>query len=145
MSPPRRLRYREAWEILRSHCLAIVGEPPSSNKYPCKKQNLAGANASWWLAHTGSIPPANSPRSVAYLAAYTDIAGPLFFGMGIPLAGGDGFLLPDRGVMKALLLEDYVTLDVQGRFQLTDRGRDVLARTSNEGIPAEDLNAENDG
>ncbi|GAA0575977.1 hypothetical protein GCM10009416_13370 [Craurococcus roseus] len=55
----------------------------------------------------GSVPPAGSPRTKAYLRAYVRIAGARpIFAKGIPLE--DGYLLLDRGVMKALLLAGHV-------------------------------------
>ena len=62
-----------------------------------------------------------------YLAAYVLIAGPLFYGTGIPL--DRDLLHPDRGVMKSLLLAGCVEIGQTrpGLFELTAKGRELIA------------------
>lgn len=86
---------------------------------------MDGGNLNWWLENRDTIEPWDGPRSRAYLTAYVEIAGPIFFGTGIPLH--DGYLQPDRGVMKRLLDTGAVTLDkAKFRFSLNDKGRHLI-------------------
>ena len=52
---------------------------------------------------------------------------PVFYGTGIPLERG--LMHPDRGVMKAMLQAECVTLGVSkgGLFELTQKGTDLIA------------------
>lgn len=137
----KRPSFSQARSILVKHCLELVGEKPSTNKTPHKHQNTEGRSEQWWLAHQGHVPKFDNPRSIVYLKAYAEIAGPCFYGTGIPLT--DAFLHPDRGVMKALLIAECVELDNRGRFVMTDRGLDLVSLQ--EGTRPEDPNTSNDG
>ena len=120
------MRHSEARRVLNRHCVELDGKAASSNHSVSKDQNGAAATAAWWIANDSSSPPADSPRSRAYLRAYHEIAGPRFFATGIPL--DDGYMLPDRGVMKALLEGGYVVLtnERSPRFEVTERGRALI-------------------
>ena len=100
--------FAEARSILDDLCHRIDKKSASTNKTLKKKPNLDGNSEAWWLAHKGTTPAFNSNRSIAYLTAYVVIAGPDFSGSGIPLK--DGFMYPDRGVMKAMLHAGCVTI-----------------------------------
>ena len=126
MSGLRRLRHAEFKRRLDQLCHQADGKPASSNKTLKKEQNREAANREWWLANQGKCGRYDTPRYVAYLKAYIELAEPIFYATGIPLV--DGYLYPDRGIMKAMLLADCVVLNEQdNRFELTDRGRDLLA------------------
>jgi hypothetical protein len=105
----------------------LDGKSASTNKNPSEKPNPNGAEKSWWIENDETLPPFDSPRCRAYLRAYAEIAGPVFYGSGIPLERG--LMHPDRGVMKAMLLAECVTLGVtkRGLFELTEKGRDLIA------------------
>jgi hypothetical protein len=121
------MRHAEAKQLLDRLCLEASGKPASTNKRSAKNPNRQGNDPEWWLENLGTCPPHDSPRSIAYLRAYVMIGEQSFYGAGIPLA--DGFLYPDRGVMKAMLRAECVVLNQEehGRFELTDRGRALLA------------------
>ncbi len=127
MNSIRRLTHAEAKRVLDRHCMSVDGKPASTNKVPNKEQNLAGRDRAWWLENQGTCPPHDSPRSVAYLRAYVEIGEQIFYATGIPLR--DGFLYPDRAVMKAMLIADCVVLNDEnhGRFELTERGQLLIA------------------
>lgn len=118
--------FSEARSILDDFCQRMDKKPASTNKAAKKKPNPAGNSETWWLAHNGATPAFDSDRSKAYLSAYVEIAGPYFLGSGIPLE--DGFLWPDRGVMKAMLKAGCVKLGAskQGLFELTPKGRKLV-------------------
>lgn len=120
--------FREARNILNDLCIRLDGKEASTNKVVSETRNLEGMTERWWLDHDDTCPPHDSPRSRAYLAAYSQIGGPVFFGSGIPLNDG-GLLQPDRGVMKSMLLAECVTLGVsrRGLFELTQKGKDLIA------------------
>ncbi|MGY4318987.1 HNH endonuclease [Bradyrhizobium sp. JR3.5] len=121
--------FAEARSILDELCHRIDKKPASTNKTLKKKPNLDGNSEAWWLAHEGTTPAFDSNRSIAYLTAYVEIAGPHFYGSGIPLE--DGFMYPDRGVMKAILHAGCVTIGIneQGLFELTPKGRKLISGT----------------
>ncbi|MBU6463588.1 hypothetical protein [Bradyrhizobium sp.] len=128
MPPPfKKMTFREARALLNSLCLMLDGKPASTNKNASEKPNPDGAEESWWIENDKTLPPFDSSRCRAYLRAYAEIAGPVFYGSGIPLERG--LLHPDRGVMKAMLLAECVTLGVakRGLFELTEKGRDLIA------------------
>jgi hypothetical protein len=104
----------------------LDGKPASTNTKPSEKPNRDGEKESWWIENKEASPPFDSARCKAYLRAYAEIAGPVFYGTGIPLERG--LLHPDRGVMKAMLLAECVTLGVtrRGLFELTQKGRDLV-------------------
>jgi hypothetical protein len=118
--------FDEARKILNEFCLSMDGKSASTNKTLTDKPNPAGNDKGWWLEH-GHAPAFNSNRSRAYLRAYVAIAGPNFYGSGIPLE--HGFMRPDRGVMKGLLQADCVTIGTTkpGIFELTPKGRKLIS------------------
>ena len=119
--------FGDAKEILNDHCLRLDLKKASSNKNASKTRNPDGAQKSWWLKNKDKCPPFDGPRCKAYLRAYIEIAGPMFYGSGIPL--DDGLMHPDRGVMKALLQAGCVTLgkNKRGIFELTPKGNALIA------------------
>ena len=127
--PPifRRKSFREARQILIDLCLRLDGKEASTNKSKSEKPNLDGAQEAWWLENNETSPPFDSPRSKAYLRAYVEVAGPMFYGSGIPLESG--LMHPDRGVMKAMLQSGCVTLGKgkRGLFELTPKGKDLIS------------------
>ncbi|MGY3496763.1 HNH endonuclease [Bradyrhizobium sp. USDA 4502] len=120
--------FSEARSILDNFCQRIDNKPASTNKTSKTKPNPYGNSEAWWLAHKGT-PSFDGDRSRAYLSAYVEIAGPHFYGSGIPLE--DGYMYPDRGVMKAMLHAGCVTIgkSEQGLFELTPRGRKLISVT----------------
>ncbi len=128
LAPHKRLSFAQAAEILNQNCLAANGKPASTNKRAHKDMNAPAKKLDWWLQSVGAVPNHENPRSIAYLRSYIEIAGPLFFASGIPLT--DGYLYPDRGVMKAMLLSSCVTLDEAdlSTFRLTDAGHQLLLK-----------------
>lgn len=126
MTANKRMRYGAAKRLLDAYCRAADGKPASSNKVPAKDRNPDGKHRDWWLENQGTCPPADGPRTKAYLKAYLEIGEEIFFGTGVPLDGG--YMHPDRAVMKTLLLGDYVVLDEtrHGRFVVTETGRDLI-------------------
>lgn len=127
------MRFSEARAILDEECTKADGKAASTNKAPSKCQNEAAADEGWWLENRGSVPPYDSRRTQAYLRAYVRIAGEQrMFAKGIPLE--DGYMWPDRGVMKALLMADCVTLVTHPspRFEVTERGWSLLQNSIRE-------------
>ena len=123
----RRKTFAEARQILNDLCVRLDGKEASTNRRPGRERNLEGEQRSWWIEHDETCPPFDSPRCKAYLAAYVLIAGPLFYGTGIPL--DRDLLHPDRGVMKSLLLAGCVEIGrtKPGLFELTGKGRALIA------------------
>ncbi|MET3364247.1 HNH endonuclease [Bradyrhizobium ottawaense] len=121
--------FAEARSILDDLCHRLDKKPASTNKTLKKKPHLDGNSEAWWLAHKGATPAFDSNRSIAYLAAYVEIAGPHFYGSGIPLE--DGLMYPDRGVMKSMLHGGCVTIgkNKPGLFELTPKGRKLISGT----------------
>jgi hypothetical protein len=108
--PPtfKKMAFREARGLLNNLCLMLDGKPASTNRSPSETPNPDGAQESWWIENNETCPPFDSPRCKAYLRAYIEIAGPVFYGTGIPLERG--LMHPDRGVMKAMLQAECVSL-----------------------------------
>ena len=129
--PAKRLTYSAARRILNAYCVAADGRPASTNKVPSKKRNEEGRTEAWWLAHMETCPPPDSPRTKAYLKAYTEIAGDTFYATGIPLDGG--LMMPDMAVMKCLLQAGAVRLSKVGtpKFELTEVGLELIAGVAN--------------
>jgi hypothetical protein len=78
----------------------------------------------WYREHDGTAPDWRSPRTVAYLCAYLEIAGGP-----IPLAGirlEDGYLLPDRAVIRTLLNHNFLYCESEA-LQLTELGEALIA------------------
>lgn len=121
----KRKSFLEARKTLNDYCLSLDGREASSNKKASETLNRHGEQESWFLERK-SAPPFDSPRCKAYLSAYIEIAGPMFYGSGIPL--DRGLMHPDRGVMKAMLLAGCVTLgkSKRGLFELTAKGRRLV-------------------
>jgi hypothetical protein len=107
--------------------LRLDGKEASTNKSKSDKVNHNGTQEVWWLENNETVPQFDSPRSKAYLRAYVEIAGPMFYGSGIPLESG--LMHPDRGVMKAMLQSGCVTLgkSKRGLFELTPKGNDLIS------------------
>jgi len=133
--PPtfKKMTFREARDILNNLCLKLDGKEASSNKSVSDTPNPDGAQESWWVENDETCPSFDSPRCKAYLRAYIEIAGPVFYGSGIPL--DRGLMHPDRGVMKAMLQAGCVTLGVtkRGLFELTQKGKDLIAGIASSG------------
>lgn len=135
----KRKTFRDARKILNDLCLMLDGKEASSNRSASETPNPDGAQESWWLENKKTAPPFNSFRSKAYLRAYIEIAGPMFYGSGIPL--DHGLMHPDRGVMKAMLQAGCVTLgrNNRGVFELTPKGNDLVAGVD---LPAAQLSTQ---
>jgi hypothetical protein len=131
----KRKTFRDARNLLNDLCLMLDGKEASSNRNASETPNPDGAQESWWLGNKRPAPQFDSPRSKAYLRAYIEIAGPMFYGSGIPL--DQGFMHPDRVVMKALLQADCVTLgkSKRGIFELTPKGNSLIAGIDLPGTP----------
>lgn len=85
----------------------------------------------WWSENQGHVPSVSSPRTRAYVRAYARICG----GDHIPAGGillDDGYMYPDRAVIKSLLLGGYAIFNgvADPAIQLTERGRRLLEETS---------------
>lgn len=118
--------YAEARKILDDACKKHDGKPASSATRATQPNEDAGEEA-WWTENRGSSPPYDSPRSRAYLWAYRQIAGPLpLYAKGLRL--DNDFLLLDRGVMKALLLNHAVRFlaGPSPRFEVTPLGQALI-------------------
>lgn len=118
----RKMSFKDARTLLDNLCLLLDGKLASTNKNPSEQPNPSGLEAAWWIENDEKFPPFDGPRCRAYLRAYAEIAGPVFYGSGIPLERG--LMHPDRGVMKAMLLAECVTIGVtrRGLFELTPKG-----------------------
>jgi hypothetical protein len=120
----KRIRQTEARRILTAYCEKLTGKPPSTFKIT-KERNENGKSLNWWMENRDAVDSWDGPRSRAYLQAYVEIAGPIFFGSGIPLH--DGFLQPDRGVMKRLFEAGAVTLDEKtSKIIINNKGRELI-------------------
>jgi hypothetical protein len=120
------MRHSAAKRILDDFCRAATSKSASSGKVRHKEPNPDGARSDWWLDKQGKYPSADSPRTMAYLAAYLEIGEERFYGTGIRL--DDGYMYPDRAVMKALLRGRYVELHEarHSLFVITERGRELI-------------------
>ena len=114
----------EALAILDGWTMLLDGKRASTNRSIKPSPNRAGVTESYWRAHEGTTPDWRNTRSVAYLVAYLDMAGGAVPGEGIAL--GDGYLWPDRAVMRAYLAANCIAL-TSGAFQLTDKGEALVA------------------
>ena len=130
MSEPfKKKTFAEARKILNDLCLELDRKEASTNKTVSGQRNEDGLHEAWWVENDETSPPFDSPRCKAYLRAYAEIAGPVFYGSGIPLDRG-GLMHPDRGVMKAMLQSGCVTLGKtkRGLFELTQKGQELIAQ-----------------
>ena len=83
---------------------------------------LEVSDTDYWL--TGPRVAAVTSRAAAFLRAYLALAGDRISVHGIESSEGE-YLWLDKGVMKALLRNDWVKID-DGYFTLTSLGRDSL-------------------
>jgi hypothetical protein len=108
-----------AWKALKFWCEQIDGKPPSACKLDSRPR-LEADKLTWWYEAPAAHNP-DTPRTIAYLVAYLELAGPR-----IPMRGiyffCNGYLHPDRAVMRALHAGGYLT-DERRWFVLTDAGR----------------------
>lgn len=118
------MRFEEAKRTLKKWCQNLDGKPPSTNKSARRSPNGEAGRKQWWLENSGTSPDWRSPRSVAYLVAYVEIAGSVFPAAGIAVE--EGFIWPDRAVMRSLILARCVAF-VKGNFRLTDKGEALIA------------------
>lgn len=104
---------------------ARIDNKARASTCPTSKEPLSdGCNETYWRQNDGTTPKWSNSRTIAYLAAYVDWAGPSFSGSGIRVR--DGFVLADRAVMRSLLAGGFVRLD-NCNFHLTDLGRALIA------------------
>lgn len=112
-----------AWTVLKEWCERIDGKPPSSCKLE-KRPRFEADRLAWWYESPAAHSP-DTPRTLAYLAAYLELSGPH-----IPMRGIhfclSGYLHLDRAVMRALHAGGYVT-DKRRWFILAEAGRDAVA------------------
>ncbi|PLL10435.1 hypothetical protein C0V75_20835 [Tabrizicola sp. TH137] len=112
-----------AWTTLKYWCERIDGKPPSTCKIETRPR-LEADRLSWWYAAPAAHNP-DTPRNIAYLAAYVELAGPR-----IPMRGiyfcFNGYLHLDRAVMRSLHAGGLVK-DERRWFVLTDAGSARLA------------------
>ncbi len=114
MSEPfKKKTFAEARNILNDLCLKLDGKEASSNKTVSEQRNEDGLHEAWWVENDETSPPFDSARCKAYLRAYAEITGPVFYGSGIPL--DRDLMHPDRGVMKAMPQSGCVTLGATKR------------------------------
>lgn len=119
----KRIRKHEAKEILERHC-GLAGQGVSSFTVNGTARP-EGKERAWWTERMRPTEAADTQRSIAYLRAYVEIAGPYFFATGIGLEGA--FLHPDKSVIKRLFDEGFLQLDeASGRFSLTTKGQALL-------------------
>ena len=110
-----------AWKTLKHWCELIDGKPPSTCKLD-ERPRFEADKLSWWY----EAPAAHdvTPRTLGYLAAYVELAGPR-----IPMRGiyfcFNGYLHLDRAVMRSLHAGGLVR-DERRWFVLTDNGRAQL-------------------
>lgn len=109
----------KAWTTLKYWCEHIDGKPPSTCKIEANPRMEAG-KLDWWYESPAAHSP-DTPRNLAYLAAYVELAGPRLPMRGIYFCFR-GYLHLDRAVMRSLHAGGYV--EAKGRwFVLTDAGR----------------------
>ena len=118
------MRFEEARAILNRHCRQLDNKEASTNKTPQSGPNRAAAQESWWHENADKTSDWRNARTVAYLCAYVEIAGPRIPMEGIPL--DDGYIWPDRAVMRALLDRGCVAVDGEA-FRVTPEGELLLA------------------
>ncbi|MEJ8570770.1 hypothetical protein [Microbaculum marinum] len=102
----------------------LDGKEASTNKTVKNGPNKSGHAETWWRENSGTTPDWRNPRTVAYFCAYLDIAQGRIRLEGITL--DDGYLWPDRAVMRALLESGCVTCGDE-RFQVTTLGEAMVA------------------
>jgi hypothetical protein len=118
------MTFEEARAILDRHCRQFDHKDASTNKAVQERPNSAAADRAWWFANTGTTPDWRNARTVAYLSAYVAITGPRISMQGIRLE--DGYMWPDRAVMRALLESDCLAVEGED-FCLTLLGEALLA------------------
>lgn len=118
------MTFDEARAILDRHCRELDHKDASTNTKVKHHPRLVAADRTWWPANAGTMPDWRTTRTVAYLSAYVEIAGPSFPMQGIRL--DDGYLWPDRAVIRALLVNDCLTVE-GADFRLTRLGEALLA------------------
>jgi hypothetical protein len=119
------MRFEQAREILNRWTRFIDdGKDASTNKSVKKTPNQKASQGSWWHENNGTMPDWRKPRTVAYLTAYIEMAGAHFPLTGILLE--DGYLWPDRAVMRSLLVAGCIRLKA-GSFHLTEKGEALIA------------------
>ncbi|WP_186420137.1 hypothetical protein [Bosea sp. CS1GBMeth4] len=118
------MTFAEARALLDNWTSRLDGKQASTNKTVKQGPNKHGLEEAWWLENDGKTPDWRNGRTVGYLCAYVELAGGAIPMCGIALE--DGFLWPDRAVMRALLLSDCVSCRNE-HFELTDRGHSLVA------------------
>jgi hypothetical protein len=75
----------------------------------------------WWLSARAGTSPAE-PRTLAYFLSYAAVCGQRIGARAIAL--DDGYVWPDRDVMKCLLIAGLVKFIEEGEphFEITDAG-----------------------
>jgi hypothetical protein len=118
------MTFEEARAVLTRHCRQLDHKDASTNTSAQERSNSAAVDRAWWFANAGTTPDWRNARTVAYLCAYVEIAGPRIPMQGIRL--DDGYMWPDRAVMRALL--DSECLAIEGEdLCLTPLGEALLA------------------
>jgi len=121
--------------ILVNLSTLIDGQPvPSTNKSAKASPRPVDGNGdpgteAWWLSARAGTSPAE-PRTQAYLLAYLAAEGGRIGARAIRL--DDGYVWPDRDVMKCLLVADLLRF-VSGRephFEITEAGLRYLRSPS---------------
>jgi hypothetical protein len=116
--------FEQARAILDRHCQQLDQKIASSNTKAERHLKSMAVDRLWWFENPGRTPDWRNARTVAYLCAYVEIAGPRIPMQGIRL--DDGYMWPDRAVMRALL--DSECLAIEGEdFCLTPLGEALLA------------------
>jgi hypothetical protein len=118
------MRFDEARTILNFWTRRFQGKDASTNKVAGGHAREEARQLDWWMLNDEKTPDWRNPRTVAYLTAYVEIAGATFPATGIPL--DDGYLWPDRAVMRSLLEARCVAFEREA-FRLTDKGEALIA------------------
>jgi len=118
------MTFNEARIILDRYCLHFTNKEASTNTKPYDSANLDAANLGWWTEHDRRTPDWRTPRTVAYFCAYVEMAGRKIPMRGIHLE--DGFVWPDRAVMRSLLERGCVR-PIDEDFHVTSEGELLLA------------------
>ena len=106
-----------AKDLIDTICRRIDGKPASAKTSSARPFSEC-ASPEWWLAADDTMS-VDRNRTTALLTAYVELGGEIFPMTGIPLA--DGFLRPDRKVMRALVQSGMVMMS-DGQFKLTSDG-----------------------
>ncbi len=104
------MRFHQARAILVRHCQEFDGADPSTNKQAYKRPRVGARTEAYWQSNPRPTDDGDTSRLRAYLSAYREIEG----GYRISATGirlDDGFLYPDKGVMKAALQQGLATFD----------------------------------